>query len=72
MDPEILNTVVRFVSNYLNDNDQRSPTIREIAKGCYISVGQTHLCLEILEVRGVISRVQRSARSVRIVAPEQR
>jgi hypothetical protein len=32
-----MDAILRFIANYLNDNDQRSPTVREIPKGCYLS-----------------------------------
>lgn len=67
MDISTLNTVLEFLTHYLDANDQLSPSVREIAKGCYISDGTTRRCLDILEAQGRITRHRKKARTLRVV-----
>jgi SOS-response transcriptional repressor LexA len=69
MDQDMLNTVLNFIKDYLDENNQLSPTVREVASGCYMSTFYARRCLDVLEARGAITRHSRKARSIRLQQP---
>lgn len=58
--------VYKFLHNYISRNEM-SPSIREIANGCYINVGTVMRHLDKLEGQGRIMRDLGKARSIRLV-----
>lgn len=58
--------IYRFIKVYQEKN-RKSPTIREIASGCFVSVGTVIRHLDKLEVRGRIEREPNQARSIVLV-----
>ena len=67
MDSELLKKIITYVDNYQANNGGLSPTVREIADGCYISNGQAMRCLDFLQAQGKLTRQAGKARSVRLV-----
>lgn len=55
-----------FLVNYIYENGF-SPSIREIAGGCFVNVATVIRYLDILEAIGRIERTAGKARSIRIV-----
>jgi DNA-binding transcriptional regulator YhcF (GntR family) len=66
MEQNTLDDVLNFIRTYLEENDQLSPSVREIAAGCYISDGTTRRCLDILEAQERIKRHRKKARTIRV------
>lgn len=66
MDKTILNSVLEYIAAYQDENNQLSPTVREIAQGCFISKGGAARYLDILEAQGKITRKERKARTIRL------
>jgi len=69
MEQNTLDNVLNFIRTYLGENNQLSPTVREIAKGCFISDGHVRRCLDVLEARSKITRLRQKARSIRLSTP---
>lgn len=69
MGNETLDNVYAFIHNYITQNHV-SPSIREIAAGCYINVATVIRYLDKLEAQGKISRDLRKARSIRLNIPQ--
>jgi MarR-like DNA-binding transcriptional regulator SgrR of sgrS sRNA len=69
MEQNTLNDVLNFIRTYLEENNQLSPTVREIAKGCFISDGHVRRCLDLLQARSKITRLPQKARSIRLTTP---
>ena len=69
MNSQMLDRVYAFICDYLA-RWQSSPTIREIAAGCYISPGNVYRYLDYLEARGLIIREPGRARSIRLPRPD--
>ncbi|MDX2140980.1 MAG: hypothetical protein SF123_23055 [Chloroflexota bacterium] len=70
MDRLILEDVMKFIKDYIDENNGLSPSIREIAAGCHINVSTASVYLNILEAQCRISRKPRTFRSIRIVAKD--
>jgi DNA-binding transcriptional regulator YhcF (GntR family) len=66
MEQETLDSVIAFIQRYLAENNQLSPTVREIAEGSFLSIATIQRCLDILEARGILTRQLRKARSIRL------
>lgn len=68
MDPGVVENVYKFISDFIGQNGF-SPSIREIAKGCYISTTYVLRCLDLLESQGRLTREPGKARSIRLLDP---
>jgi len=66
MDKDVLYAVLEYVVTYQHLNNQLSPTLREIAQGCFISKSVAARCLDILEAQKKITRQEGKARSIRL------
>jgi len=66
MDQDVLKTVIAYIAQYQQLNNQLSPTLREIAQGCFISKSVAARCLDILEAQKKITRQDGKARSIRL------
>ena len=69
-DIENLQPVSRDVLAFLiayHDERGFAPTLREIAAGCYISLGDVFYHLNFLEMRGWIERIAGGPRSIRVL-----
>ncbi len=55
--------VYDFIRAYYREN-RKSPSIREIASACYVSVGTVFRHLDRLEMKGYIQREPNQARSI--------
>jgi DNA-binding MarR family transcriptional regulator len=62
-------TVYHFIQAYYQEN-RKSPTIREIASACYVSVGTVFRHLDKLELMGYIQREPNQARSIILLRSE--
>jgi hypothetical protein len=71
MDSKLLEAVMTYIADYRAANDGLSPTVREIADGCYISNGQAIRCLDFLQAQGKLTRQAGKARSIRLIKGEQ-
>lgn len=56
--------VYAFLQQYKRDYNGMAPSLREIAKACYISPSQVLTHLEILEAHGIIARAPGRARAL--------
>lgn len=65
MQEAILEQVYAFIEDYIHKVDL-SPTVREVAIGCKMSVERTLDALSFLEARRKIERVEGTHRSIRI------
>lgn len=61
----IQDTIYTFLVSFIDEN-RFSPSIREIASGCFINVATVIRYLDILEANGRIERTIGKARSIRI------
>lgn len=62
--------VYKFVKTYQSIN-RKSPTIREIAAGCFIATGSVVRHLDRLEISGRIYREPNQARSIIILETKE-
>jgi DNA-binding MarR family transcriptional regulator len=62
--------VYKFIKKYCEDT-HKSPTIREIASGCFISVGSVIRHLDRLEIMQCIEREPDQARSIVLLDPKK-
>lgn len=62
-------TIYDFIRAYYQEN-RKSPTIREIASACYVSVGTVFRHLDRLEMLGYIQREPNQARSIVLLKEE--
>jgi DNA-binding MarR family transcriptional regulator len=60
---EITELIYDFLQHYI-DYSRKPPTIREIAAGCFVSVGTVMRHLDKLEASGLIEREPTHARSI--------
>lgn len=60
---ETTNTVYNFIVDYRKTH-RKSPTVREIAKGCYLSTGSIMRHVDWLEAKGRIEREPNQPRSI--------
>jgi DNA-binding MarR family transcriptional regulator len=67
---EYAEAIYSFIKTYREEN-RKSPTIREIASACFVSVGTVIRYLDKLELTGRIQREPNQARSI-ILVEEQR
>lgn len=67
---ETTQSIYMFIQTYYKEN-RKSPTIREIASGCYVSVGTVIRHLDKLEVLGRIEREPNQARSIVLVEVDE-
>ena len=65
----ILEEVYCFLRAFIGEHGF-SPSIREIARGCYLSAATSARYLDKLEARGRITRVPGQARSTRLADDE--
>ena len=68
--PNTLEAVYSFICTYLVDHNGYSPSLREIAKGCFISVSNVLRYVDKLEGQGRIAREPGMARSIRLVGSD--
>ena len=68
MTKETSEAVYRFIREYI-ETKKYAPTVREIAEGCYLSIGTTMRYLDLLGARGCILRQPGRARSIAL--PEE-
>lgn len=68
---DVTEEVFRFIQQYKDEN-QISPSIREIADGCYLGHTSVYRHLDKLEAWGWIEREPGQARSIRITKTGQR
>ncbi len=59
-------SVYAFIRNYI-ETEGYAPSQREIAKGCYLSVGNVVRYLDKLEARGLLYREPNRPRSIRLL-----
>jgi DNA-binding GntR family transcriptional regulator len=57
MSEHIITAVLEYIRIYQEDHSGFSPSQREIAQGCSISMGAMREALDILEARGKIARI---------------
>ena len=57
--------VYTYIEDYIDRNGY-APTLREMAEGCFMSVGSLLRYLDALEAQGVIIREPRRARGMRL------
>jgi hypothetical protein len=65
MSEKLLARVYEFIRQY-SEYIGVSPTLREIAEGCHMSLGSVLDALALLEIRGWIEREDRGYRSISI------
>jgi SOS-response transcriptional repressor LexA len=65
---DIVEDVYGFIGDFIKEK-KYSPSLREIAEGCYISTAYVMRCLDILETTGRLTREPGKARSIRILEP---
>lgn len=63
-------SIHEFLQKY-TDEHRKSPTIREIATGCFVSVGTVMRHLDKLEAIGFIEREPNQARSIVLLQYEK-
>jgi len=63
--------VYDFIRHYIETHDQLSPSIREIAEGCYMGLSTAAYYVRVLQSQGRIKRERHIARSIRLVEPEE-
>lgn len=64
---ENLDRVYTFICEFISDNEGLSPTLREIADGCFITRSNVTRYLDKLEGQGRIRREPGLPRSIRLV-----
>lgn len=67
----ITETVYQFIKSY-HDECHKSPTMREIAAGCFIAIGSVIRHLDRLEMSGRIQREPNQARSIVLLETKAR
>ena len=67
----IMRQVLAFIRKFIKENGI-SPSITEIAEGCFRSRSGIVRYLDILEARGYITRIPNLPRSIRILDDENR
>ena len=65
-----LERVYDFIRTYLDKHQGRSPSLREIADGCYLGLATAVRYVDILCAMRRISRVAGHPRSIRLEADE--
>jgi repressor LexA len=70
MSVDTLKAVYHFVRDFI-ETEGYSPSLREIADGCYLSMGSVTRYLDKLELRGLIYREPGKARSIRLLDPKR-
>ncbi|MBI5670287.1 MAG: MarR family transcriptional regulator [Chloroflexi bacterium] len=70
MDEQTVYAVYAFIRVYIREWGY-APSIREIARACYISPGNVYRYLDKLEGKGLIERQPGVARSIRLLVDEQ-
>ena len=65
MTEKVLAKVYQFIKDY-TELVGVSPTLREIADGCHLSLGSVLAAVTLLEARGWIVRDEREHRSLKI------
>ncbi len=63
---ERIEEVYRFVCGFISEHDV-SPSLQEIAEGCYMSRGNVSRYLDKLEVQRRIKRMPGTARSIALL-----
>lgn len=58
--------VYKYIRNYLFENDELSPSYREIAEACEISVSYCHKLVDELRELGYVKAKSKKCRSIRI------
>lgn len=66
---ETTQAIYDFIRAYYREN-RKSPSIREIASACYMSVGTVFRHLDRLEMTGYIEREPNQARSIVLLKEE--
>ncbi|PJF39887.1 MAG: winged helix-turn-helix transcriptional regulator [Chloroflexi bacterium] len=66
MNDKTIEQVYFFIATY-DKNYGRSPSMREIARGTFLSLGNVVRYLDKLEMQGLISREPGIARSIRLL-----
>ncbi|NWG17529.1 MAG: MarR family transcriptional regulator [Chloroflexi bacterium] len=61
----ILEMMYAFICNYIREKGF-APSIRDIARGCYMTPGNVHRYLDRLEGKRLITRQPGVARSIRL------
>lgn len=69
MDDDVVESVYEFIGTFIEQNGF-SPSIREIAEGCYISTAYVLRCLDLLGSQGRVMRDPGKARSIRLLDPD--
>lgn len=68
----MLQTVYDFIAAFIDEHNGLSPTLREIADGCYLSRTAIMRYIDLLEARGYILRDFNIPRSIRLTRPDDR
>ncbi len=71
LDDENTEAVYLFIREYIETHNF-APTVREVAKGCYLSRGTVLRHLDSLEAHGAIEREPGKARGMRLGARKPR
>ena len=61
--------IYTFIAAYIDEYGY-SPSVREIATGCFVSTGAATRHVDKLEAQGRIARVAGRARSIHLLNPE--
>jgi SOS-response transcriptional repressor LexA len=61
-----MNSILNFIQQFITEHGH-SPTIREIATGCYLNPTDVRRYLDVLQAQGLLAREPRRARSIRLL-----
>lgn len=59
--------IYAFIEGYIHTHRELSPSVREIAEGCYLGISTVSYHLKVLQAQGRIQRDGNKARSIRLV-----
>jgi SOS-response transcriptional repressor LexA len=68
---QILREVLQFIREFINEHGI-SPSITEVADGCFRSRSGVVRYLDLLQARGYIERIPRSPRSISLLDEKRR
>lgn len=70
MEPDMTEQIYRFIKDYVHDQ-RISPSYKEIADACYISISTVDKHLSKLEWQGRIARLRHQPRSIRLLDEDE-
>jgi DeoR/GlpR family transcriptional regulator of sugar metabolism len=71
MDATVLDAILDYIEAYQDTHNGLSPTVRELAAGCYMSNALVMRGLDYLHAQGKLTRQEGKARSIRLVGREK-